>query len=89
MRSRRSIAFIILVLFVGAAIGTLFGELMGGILPEGVVRDFFVKSWEPALEPATLKLFLLDVTFGLKLRINGAGVIGIAVAIYLLRWVLD
>ncbi len=89
VRSRRSMGFIILVLFVGAAMGTVFGELMGKVLPEGVVNDFFVKSWEPELVPATLKLLLIDLTFGLKLRVNGAGVIGIAVAIYLLRWVLD
>jgi len=89
LRSRPSLGFIILIIFVGAAIGTILGELMALILPPGVVEDFFTKSWEPELGPATLKLVLFELTLGLKLKINSAGIIGIGVAIYLLRWVLN
>jgi hypothetical protein len=89
LRSRRSIGFIILVIFVGAAIGTILGELVALILPAGVVQDFFTRSWMPELGPATLKLVLFELTLGLKLKVNSAGVIGIGVAIYLLRWVLN
>jgi len=89
LRSRRSLGFVILVLFVGAAVGTILGELVTLILPPGVVQEFFTRSWMPELGPATLKMVLFELTLGLKLKINSAGVIGIGVAIYLLRWVLN
>ena len=89
MRSRRSLGFIILVLFVGAAIGTILGEVAGLILPPGVVQEFFTRSWTPELGPGTLKMVLFELTLGFKLKINSAGVIGMGVAIYLLRWVLN
>ena len=40
--AKRSIALITITLFVGAMAGTLTGELLGLILPEGVVKDFFL-----------------------------------------------
>ena len=40
--AKRSIALITITLFVGAMAGTLIGELLGLILPEGVVKDFFL-----------------------------------------------
>jgi hypothetical protein len=74
---------------MGAAIGTILGEVMGLIVPAGVVQELFTRSWTPELGPATLKMVLFELTLGLKLKINGAGVIGMFVAIYLLRWVLN
>ena len=38
MISRRDLKVVILVLFAGAMIGTLFGDLIGFVLPEGVVK---------------------------------------------------
>ena len=41
---KRSVSIIILVLFFGTFFGTLTGELLGWLLPESVVKDFFLKS---------------------------------------------
>ncbi len=89
MRSRRTFGFVVLIIFVGAAVGTVLGELMALALPQGVVQEFFTKSWTPALGPGTLDLVLFSMTLGMTLKVNGAGIIGILVAIYLLRWVFD
>ena len=42
--NKRSISIIILILFFGTMLGSLFGELLGWILPESVVKDFFLKT---------------------------------------------
>jgi len=89
VRSRRTFGFVVLIIFVGAAVGTVLGELMALALPQGVVQEFFTKSWTPALGPGTLDLVLFSMTLGMTLKVNGAGIIGILVAIYLLRWVFD
>ena len=49
MAIRRDLKVVILVLFVGAMIGTLFGNLVGFVLPEGVVKQFFLQSTEFSL----------------------------------------
>ena len=89
MRSRRSLGFVALVLLLGAVSGTLLGELLGLLLPEGVVKDFFLKSGVLDFCPATLNAVVFGLTLGLKLKINVVGLIGICFAIYLLRWVLN
>jgi len=87
--SRRTLGFIVLILILGAAVGTLLGELIGLVLPEGVVREFFVRSWTLEIGPGTLNASLFSITLGLTFKLNAVGIIGIGFAVYLLRWVLD
>ena len=42
--NKRSISVIILILFFGTLFGTLIGELLGFLLPDSVVKEFFLKS---------------------------------------------
>ena len=44
--NKRSISIIILILFFGTLLGTLLGELLAWILPDSVVREFFLRSIE-------------------------------------------
>jgi hypothetical protein len=70
--------FIIIV--IGALLGTMVGELLGAYLPDGAVKNFFLKSIRFGLEPAALDLQILTLTFGLILKINVLTVIGIIAA---------
>ena len=68
-------------------VGSLLGELIIFVLPEGVVKQFFVKPlWEPSFGPTTLNVIVFSITLGLTLKINLVGFIGVLVAIYMLRW---
>jgi hypothetical protein len=79
-----------MVLLMGAMLGTLLGDLIGLTLPDGVVKNFFTSGPKDlGFSPFTLNLSLFSVTFGLTFKINVVGVIGIFVAVYLLRWVLN
>ena len=47
--TKRSLGIVVLILFFGTLIGTLIGELLGWILPDSVVREFFLRSVEFSL----------------------------------------
>lgn len=84
---KRSISFILLILIIGAAIGTALGELIAYMLPSGVVEQFFVRTLALiGFEPFTLNLGVFTFTFGFSLKLNVIGVIGIAISAYILRW---
>jgi len=84
--ARKPIGKVILMIVLGAMIGSLIGQLIGLVIPEGVVRDFFLKSANLEFGPAPLSLGFFSITFGFKIILNIAGLIGIAIAIYILRW---
>ena len=83
---KHSFGFIIFVIILGAIIGTALGEILGLLLPEGVVEQFFLRSALFGFEPTTLNLGVFTVTLGFTMKLNGIGIIGIAFAAYMLRW---
>jgi hypothetical protein len=84
---KKSAAFIIFIIVIGAMIGTALGEVIGILVPDGVVKDFFLKSASASLGPGTLDIILLTLTLGISFKINVMGVIGILIAAYALRWI--
>jgi hypothetical protein len=92
--TKRSIALIILGLFIGAMIGSLIGVLLAFMLPEGVVKNFFLIGIDFDLggllgdESGVIVIDLLIVTvkFGLSIYFNFTSLIGLATAYYFLRY---
>ncbi len=84
-RYRRTGVFIIW-LVAGAVIGSVFSQLLGIVLPEGVVRAFFLSGTNIGIRPITLDLAVMSLTFGFTLTINVVGVLGILFAGYYFRW---
>jgi hypothetical protein len=84
---KKSAVFIIFIIIIGAMIGTALGEVIGILVPEGVVQDFFLKSASASIGPGTLDIILLTLTLGFSFKINVMGVIGILIAAYALRWI--
>ena len=92
--AKRSIALITITLFVGAMAGTLIGELLGLILPEGVVKDFFLTSVSFDLGSLAghengvivLDMIMFTIQFGLSIKMNFTSIIGLAGAYYFLRY---
>lgn len=87
---KRSVKVITLMLFTGAILGTVLGDVAAALLPESVVRDFFLLSLDTAkyglTDPFVLDLRIFSITFGFTLSVNFMGVVGMAVAYYLLRY---
>jgi len=86
MAAGRGLGLILLVVVAGLVVGSLLGELLGGLFPAGRVQDLIVRGPSIGLTPpATLDLRLLTITFGLSLKVNLVGVIGILIAAFTLR----
>jgi hypothetical protein len=83
---KKSIGYWIVVLFIGAMIGSALGEVLAYILPSGVVKQFFLKSATASVGPGTLNIIILTLTLGFSIKLNVMGVIGIFIAAYILRW---
>ena len=92
--AKRSIALITITLFVGAMAGTLTGELLGLILPEGVVKDFFLTGVSFNFGGLmgndsgviVLDMIMFTIQFGLSIKMNFTSIIGLASAYYFLRY---
>ena len=91
---KRSISVLILILFFGTLFGALVGELLGFLLPDSVVKEFFLKSIDFNLGGLvgsetgviTLDLIMLSIQFGLTLTFNFTSIVGFASAYYFLRY---
>ncbi|MCK4271567.1 DUF4321 domain-containing protein [bacterium] len=86
MKQKKSVGTVLLILILGALIGSTFGEVIGLLLPDGVVKDFFLKSIAPGFSPATLDLIVFSITLGFTIKLNIISILGIALAAYILRW---
>ncbi len=84
---KKNIWTILLIIFLGALIGSALGELIAYLIPAGVVKEFFLKSAVAQFGPATLNLVILTFTLGFSFKLNVIGIIGIIVAAYLLKWI--
>ena len=91
---KRKLHFIVLSLFVGAIFGGVVGNIFSLVLPESVVKDFFLTSITfdlGGLVNNDLGVFIIDLKviilkLGLSMSFNFTSVIGIAVAYYILRY---
>ena len=92
--NKRTLGFIFIVLFSGAVIGSVLGELIGWILPDGGVKKFFLTGIELDLAGLSgfdsgvmvLNLIVLTLKFGLSVSLNFIGLVGLATAYYFLRY---
>lgn len=92
--SKRSLGLITLILFFGALIGTLLGEFLGWVLPDSVVREFFLKTVDfnfaglvgDELGVIAIDFIMFSIKFGLTVSFNFTSIIGFATSYYFLRY---
>jgi hypothetical protein len=83
---KKSLAWFLVIILLGALIGSTLGEVLALVLPEGVVKEFFLRSAKFSVGPATLNLVIITFTLGFSIKLNVISVLGIGFAAYLLRW---
>ena len=86
MNKGKQIGMVVTTLVLGAVIGTLVGKILAFILPEGVVKQFFLLSTTLSIGPGTVNIVLLSITVGFSITLNVISLIGIGISYYLLRW---
>ena len=92
--NKRSLSVIIIGLFIGAILGGVIGEAFAFILPESVVKEFFLTSLSFNLGGAfgneqgvlVLDLNIITLQFGLKMKFNFTSILGLSVSYYTLRY---
>jgi hypothetical protein len=86
LAAKRRIGLVALVFFLGVVIGSVVGELIGLLLPEGnVMRELFVSGKEFKVGPFNVDLIVFALTFGFSLKVNLVSVLGIVLVALLLR----
>jgi len=95
----KAIIFIMLGLIFGGILGESLGWLFGHIGTlmnaggeDNVVRNFFVRAWELKIgyledgSPLLIDLYMLKFNLGFTLRLNIVSIIGVVVALYMMKW---
>ena len=86
MHAKRRIGMIALVFFLGVILGSVVGEVIGLLLPEGnVLRELFVSGKEFRVGPAHLDMVVFSFTIGFTLKVNLVSVLGIIIVAFMLR----
>ena len=84
---RRSLAVVALIMFLGIVVGSVVGQAIGLLLPEGkVVRDVFVNSTDFHVGPLHVDRVVFSFTFGFSLRVNLMSAVGVFLVALVLRW---
>ena len=82
----RSLGLLVLAIVVGLVFGSLVGELLAQFVSSPWLKDVLTRGPMLGLTPpATLDLRLLAVTLGIVFKVNVVGVIGIVVALIIVR----
>ena len=84
---KKSWKYYLVIIFLGALMGSVLGEVAAYLIPEGVVKDFFLKSAAASFDTGTINIIIVTLSLGFSFKLNIMGVIGILIAAYALRWV--
>lgn len=77
--------FYVVILIIGALLGSVLGEAIGVFFKDGIIHDIFVKGITPGLDTSKLDLQVIAITLGFTIKLNLASVIGILAAALLVR----
>jgi hypothetical protein len=86
MSRQKRIRILIVMVIFGVLIGAAVGEAIALLLPEGVVKEFFLRSVVASVGPGTLNLVAFSVTLGFSVKVNLMAVLGMVLAAYIFRW---
>jgi hypothetical protein len=82
----RGLGLILMIVVAGLVVGSLLGEIVASLLPTGIIQDVLTKGPQIGLAPpATLDLRFMALTFGLLLKVNVVGILGVILAAIALR----
>ena len=79
--SSRGLGLVLMIVVAGLVVGSLLGEIVASLLPTGIIQDVLTKGPQIGLAPpATLDLRFIALTFGMLLKVNVVGILGVILA---------
>jgi len=83
---KKSGGYLLLFIFIGGLLGSILGEILQIVSPQGLVRNIFAEALSLGLDPpVTVNLVLLTFTLGFLLKINLLSVLGMLLGAYLYK----
>jgi hypothetical protein len=77
----KNILFFVVVVIVGALLGSFLGKFVGQAFPGGsMIKDLLGTEISAGLNPTTLDLRIIDLTFGCMIKLNMLAVLGMVVS---------
>lgn len=81
-RRMDSVIVLLVIVILGAMIGSVIGELIALLAPGGILERIFAKGIQVGMNPpAVLDLRVLTLTLGFTVKINLASLLGIILAL--------
>jgi len=84
--NRKRFAVVLLAVVVGLLAGALLTELLGFVLPTGVVKTFFMKEIGFGIDPVHVDLALVEFTVGFRMYFNFVSLVAIGLTVYYFKW---
>ncbi|MDZ7859709.1 MAG: DUF4321 domain-containing protein [Candidatus Krumholzibacteriota bacterium] len=86
MAVRRRIGLVALIFFLGVILGSVVGEVIGILLPDGsVIEKLFISGSEFHVGPVFCDLIVFTFTIGFSLKVNLISVLGIVIVAFMMR----
>lgn len=85
----RNVMFFVLVIIVGALIGSFLGKFVEKAFPDSsMLGELFATEINAGLAPTNLDLRVVELTFGCLVKLNITAVLGMIIAGYIFRVML-
>ncbi len=84
---KRNLGILLIFVIIGILIGSVMGEALAFILPNGSVVEMFLTHAiiRPEFGPVTINLVVASITLGFSLKLNIISVLGVIFSAVLLR----
>jgi hypothetical protein len=83
---KKSGRYLLLFIFIGGLLGSVLGEILQIVSPQGVVQSIFGEALSLGLDPpVTVNLVLFKFTLGFLVDINLLSVLGMLLGAYLYK----
>ena len=78
--------YLLLFIFIGGLLGSILGEILQVVSPQGTVQSIFGEALSLGLDPpVTVNLVLIKFTLGFLVKINLLSVLGMLLGAYLYK----
>lgn len=85
---KKSGSYLLLFIFIGGLLGSILGEILQIVAPQGTVQSIFGRAVHLGMDPpVTVDLVLLKFTLGFLLRMNLLTVLGMFLGAYVYKHV--
>ncbi len=82
-QTKKGMTLLLLFLFLGAALGSILTSIFTVFVPSGPLAHLFLSHVTVgSANPVTLRLILLNLTFGLQIHINLLNILGMILGFY-------